>query len=418
MKENQKPFLILLQGTKLGFTILIQRQNGNLLFGALQNHLLLLRKFTELEVLENKCLIERQLIVTDIQQNAFQQYLKKSSKADQELNLEESFFTMTMQDLSPNIRRFSQLWCPISHLSTIFTRPRIKFDTDDEALQAFINAVNSIPEDDWCKCFHNWFSWMKSGIGAKISMSTAEASLPFLVDVLDAAGADARMVQGLVREGLGPAHPADVCTHHHSAAATRGHLVTFSPQINYLIAHVGIPGNELADSLAKAGALGLPEARESTTQLDERDLLRTIKTQCLQEWKSNAAHDWYRAGGTSIGSTLPREQQSLISRLKSGHLRTMTFQNGCKAPENLQTGRIPADTKRSVGAILPHAATLTSAEVDPNWLDPRSTPELFEDEFEEFNLLILAGKQKDISVGQDISGVQQLLQGRRDQWQG
>ncbi|UYV82671.1 hypothetical protein LAZ67_22000476 [Cordylochernes scorpioides] len=26
----------------------------------------------------------------------------------------------------------------------------IKFDTDDEALQAFINAVNSIPEDDWC----------------------------------------------------------------------------------------------------------------------------------------------------------------------------------------------------------------------------------------------------------------------------
>ncbi|UYV63703.1 K02A2.6-like [Cordylochernes scorpioides] len=43
-----------------------------------------------------------------------------------------------------------------------------------------------------------------------------------------------------------------------------------------------IPGNELAESLAKAGALGLPEARESTTQLDERDLLRTIKTQCLK----------------------------------------------------------------------------------------------------------------------------------------
>ncbi|UYV63548.1 PURA, partial [Cordylochernes scorpioides] len=47
----------------------------------------------------------------------------------------------------------------------------------------------------------------------------------------------------------------------------------------------------IPDSLAKTGALGLPEARESTTQLDERDLLRTIKTQCLQEWKSDAAHD-------------------------------------------------------------------------------------------------------------------------------
>ncbi|UYV74657.1 SOCS5 [Cordylochernes scorpioides] len=66
------------------------------------------------------------------------------------------------------------------------------------------------------------------------------------------------------------------------------------------------------------------KSRESTTQLDERDLLCTIKTQCLQEWKSNAAHDWYRAGGTSISSVLPREQQSLISRLKSGHLQTMT----------------------------------------------------------------------------------------------
>ncbi|UYV74171.1 hypothetical protein LAZ67_11002317 [Cordylochernes scorpioides] len=43
----------------------------------------------------------------------------------------------------------------------------IKFDTDDEALQDFINAVNFIPEDDWCKCFNNWFLRMKSCIGAK-----------------------------------------------------------------------------------------------------------------------------------------------------------------------------------------------------------------------------------------------------------
>ncbi|UYV66922.1 hypothetical protein LAZ67_4003347 [Cordylochernes scorpioides] len=69
-------------------------------------------------------------------------------------------------------------------------------------------------------------------------------------------------------------------------------------------AHVGIPGNELA----KSGALGLPEARKFTTQLDERDLLCTIKTQCLQEWKSTAAHDWYKAGGTSTISVLPKEQ--------------------------------------------------------------------------------------------------------------
>ncbi|UYV77872.1 hypothetical protein LAZ67_15002642 [Cordylochernes scorpioides] len=39
MKANQRLFLILLQVTKLGFIILIQKQNGNILFGALQNHL-------------------------------------------------------------------------------------------------------------------------------------------------------------------------------------------------------------------------------------------------------------------------------------------------------------------------------------------------------------------------------------------
>ncbi|UYV72483.1 hypothetical protein LAZ67_9003328 [Cordylochernes scorpioides] len=54
-----------------------------------------------------------------------------------------------------------------------------------------------------------------------------------------------------------------------------------SVTVQWLPVHVGISGNELADSLAKPGA---------TTQLDERDLFSTIKTQCLQEWKSNAAH--------------------------------------------------------------------------------------------------------------------------------
>ncbi|UYV84031.1 SSBP2 [Cordylochernes scorpioides] len=56
-----------------------------------------------------------------------------------------------------------------------------------------------------------------------------------------------------------------------------------SVTVQWLPAHIGIPRNELADSLAKSGDLGHPESRKSTTRLDERDLLRTIKTQCLQE---------------------------------------------------------------------------------------------------------------------------------------
>ncbi|UYV75606.1 hypothetical protein LAZ67_13000725 [Cordylochernes scorpioides] len=139
-----------------------------------------------------------------------------------------------------------------------------------------------------------------------------------------------------------------------------------SVTVQWLPAHVGIPGNELADSLAKAGALGLPEARESTTQLDERDLLRTIKTQCLQEWKSDAAHDWYRAGGTSTGSVLPREQQSLISRLKSGHLRTMTFRNGCKV--------FPLCTKCNFQPATPrHIIDCIDSSIDELYSSPADT---------------------------------------------
>ncbi|UYV63890.1 hypothetical protein LAZ67_2005895 [Cordylochernes scorpioides] len=138
-----------------------------------------------------------------------------------------------------------------------------------------------------------------------------------------------------------------------------------SVTVQWLPAHVGIPGNELADSLAKAGALGLPEARESTTQLDERDLLRTIKTQCLQEWKSDAAHDWYRAGGTSTGSVLPREQQSLISRLKSGHLRTMTFQNGCRVfPLCTKCNSQPATPRHIIDCIDSSIDELYSSPAD------------------------------------------------------
>ncbi|UYV72419.1 hypothetical protein LAZ67_9003047 [Cordylochernes scorpioides] len=138
-----------------------------------------------------------------------------------------------------------------------------------------------------------------------------------------------------------------------------------SVTVQWLPAHVGIPGNELADSLAKAGVLGLPEARESTTQLDERDLLRTIKTQCLQEWKSDAAHDWYRAGGTSTGSVLPREQQSLISRLKSGHLQTMTFQNGCRVfPLCTKCNSRPATPRHIIHCIDSSIDELYSSPAD------------------------------------------------------
>ncbi|UYV83906.1 hypothetical protein LAZ67_X000569 [Cordylochernes scorpioides] len=73
--------------------------------GALQNHLLL-RKFAERKVksgfidivkLEDRKTVNSDLYTTKCLPEVFE----KSSKADQELNLEESFFTMTKQDRTP-----------------------------------------------------------------------------------------------------------------------------------------------------------------------------------------------------------------------------------------------------------------------------------------------------------------------------
>ncbi|UYV68711.1 hypothetical protein LAZ67_6000521 [Cordylochernes scorpioides] len=95
------------------------------------------------------------------------------------------------------------------------------------------------------------------------------------------------------------------------------------------------------------------------------DLLRTIKAQCLQEWKSDAAHDWHRAGGTSSGSVLPREQQSLISRLESGHLRTMTFQNGCRVfPICTKCNSQPATPRHIIDCINSSIDELYSSPAD------------------------------------------------------
>ncbi|UYV82101.1 LIG1, partial [Cordylochernes scorpioides] len=90
-----------------------------------------------------------------------------------------------------------------------------------------------------------------------------------------------------------------------------------------------------------------------------------------EEQETIAAHDWNRAEGTSTNSIPPREEQSLISRLKSGHLQPMTFQNGCKVdPERGVSLRFPrflrvrddktpeqATSAQQVGALLSYCLT-------------------------------------------------------------
>ncbi|UYV82498.1 hypothetical protein LAZ67_21002540 [Cordylochernes scorpioides] len=161
--------------TKLRFTILIQKQNGNLIFGALQNHLLL-RKFAELE-------IERQLIVTGIQclSVVFEKIKQSRSRAQlrgvllHHDNARPHILAQTLDFLANSGVKLvtNPPYSPdLAHCEFLSPKVKlllngIKFDIGDEALQAFINTVNSIPEDDYCKCYDNWFSRIKYCIGAK-----------------------------------------------------------------------------------------------------------------------------------------------------------------------------------------------------------------------------------------------------------
>ncbi|UYV74312.1 hypothetical protein LAZ67_11002980, partial [Cordylochernes scorpioides] len=73
----------------------------------------------------------------------------------------------------------------------------------------------------------------------------------------------------------------------------------------------------------------------------------------------------HMTGGTSTGSVLPREQQSLISRLKSGHLRTMTFQNGCKVfPLCTKCNSQPATPRHIIDCIDSSIDELYSSPAD------------------------------------------------------
>ncbi|GFX21158.1 uncharacterized protein TNCV_4367371 [Trichonephila clavipes] len=82
---------------------------------------------------------------------------------------------------------------------------------------------------------------------------------------------------------------------------------------------VDLEGNEIADTLAKAGACEVPEPSAPLTFLE---IFSRTKYQNKTAWIVPAEHHWYQCSrpGGSLAHGFKRQDQTLLARFRSGHL--------------------------------------------------------------------------------------------------
>ncbi|GFX31374.1 RNase H domain-containing protein [Trichonephila clavipes] len=100
--------------------------------------------------------------------------------------------------------------------------------------------------------------------------------------------------------------------------------------LQWIPSHVGVPGNEAADELAGRGC-DLPNPRSPV--LTHTEIPSFQRNKMNLTWRNSPAHHWYAAKipGLSIQCRSSRAHQTALARLRSGHLRSMTFVQGVKS---------------------------------------------------------------------------------------
>ncbi|GFY30936.1 RNase H domain-containing protein [Trichonephila clavipes] len=107
-----------------------------------------------------------------------------------------------------------------------------------------------------------------------------------------------------------------------------------SRQINlqWILFHVDLEGNEITDTLAKAGACDFPEPSAPLAFLE---IFSRTKHQNKTAWIFPPEHHWYQCSrpGGSLSHGFKRRDQTLLAHFRSGHLKTMKFLEGFKSLE-------------------------------------------------------------------------------------
>ncbi|GFV06337.1 u3 small nucleolar RNA-associated protein 4 [Trichonephila clavipes] len=97
----------------------------------------------------------------------------------------------------------------------------------------------------------------------------------------------------------------------------------------WIPSHVDIFGNEQADRLAREGCSLLTTSSPAITYSEHQS---KVNRQLSKEWKIPPSHHWYaaREPGSFLDLNCDRASKTAISRLASGHTKSLSFFEGRK----------------------------------------------------------------------------------------